>query len=171
MPEEINRVVTDAITDWLFVTEPSGVENLRREGKPEGAIHLVGNVMIDNLLDERARLEKTNSSKFGFSMYKLAHPRYGVVTLHRPSNVDSAETFSGLATALRKISGHVPLVFPVHPRTRANLEKFAIELGPNVELTGPLPYMEFLNLWKDAAIVLTDSGGCRRRRPRSECRA
>ncbi len=81
------------------------------------------------------------------------------MTLHRPSNVDSAETFSGLATALRKISGHVPLVFPVHPRTRANLEKFAIELGPNVELTGPLPYMEFLNLWKDAAIVLTDSGG------------
>ena len=159
MPEEINRVVTDAIADWLFVTEPSGVKNLRREGRPEAAIHFVGNVMIDNLLFQRVQLEKTDFRKFGFSTYKLAHPRYGVVTLHRPSNVDSAETFSGLATALRKISSHVPLVFPVHPRTRANLEKFAIELGPNVELTGPLPYMEFLNLWKDAAIVLTDSGG------------
>jgi UDP-N-acetylglucosamine 2-epimerase (non-hydrolysing) len=127
--------------------------------------------MIDNLLFQRVQLEKTDFRKFGFSTYKLAHPRYGVVTLHRPSNVDSVETFSGLATALRKISGHVPLVFPVHPRTRANLEKFAIELGPSVELTGPLPYMEFLNLWKDAAIVLTDRGACRRRRPHSPCRA
>jgi UDP-N-acetylglucosamine 2-epimerase (non-hydrolysing) len=159
MPEEVNRIVTDAISDWLFVTEPSGMENLRREGKSDAAIHFVGNVMIDNLLYQRAQLETTDPGKLSFAKFKLEHPRYGVVTLHRPSNVDNSETLSGLAIALRKISSHVPLVFPLHPRTRTNLEQFGISLGPNVELTGPLPYMEFLNLWKDASIVLTDSGG------------
>ncbi len=133
MPEEINRIVTDAISDWLFVTEPSGVENLRREGKPETAIHFVGNVMIDNLLYQRAQLETIDAGKFSLSRYKLTRRKYGVVTLHRPSNVDDAETLSGLAIALREISSYVPLVFPLHPRTRANLEKFGISLGPNVE--------------------------------------
>lgn len=159
MPEEVNRVVTDAISDWFFVTEPSGVENLRREGKPEGAIHYVGNVMIDNLLFQKVRLESMDKDAFKLSGFKRRHSRYGVVTLHRPSNVDDAVVLAELAAALRAISSDVPLVFPVHPRTQSNLERFGIELGPAIELTGPLPYMEFLNLWKDASIVLTDSGG------------
>jgi UDP-N-acetylglucosamine 2-epimerase (non-hydrolysing) len=159
MPEEVNRVLTDAISDWFFVTEPSGVENLRREGKPESAIHYVGNVMIDNLLFQNERLERMKPDSFQLSDFKRRHGRYGVVTLHRPSNVDDREVLSGLASALRTISAEVPLAFPVHPRTRANIDRFGIELGAAIELTGPLPYMEFLNLWKDAAIVLTDSGG------------
>lgn len=159
MPEEVNRVVTDAISDWFFVTEPSGVENLRREGKPESAIHYVGNVMIDNLLFQKGRLERMDTDSFPLSDFKRRHRRYGVVTLHRPSNVDDPVVLAGLVTALRTISADVPLIFPVHPRTQANLQRYSIEFGPEIELTGPLPYMEFLNLWKDAAVVLTDSGG------------
>jgi UDP-N-acetylglucosamine 2-epimerase (non-hydrolysing) len=159
MPEEINRVVTDAISDMLFVTEPSGVANLRREGKLETAIHFVGNVMIDNLIFQRAKLERSDQSQFAFASFKRSHGEYGVVTLHRPSNVDNAQTLGNLAGALRTISDSLPLIFPVHPRTRASLERHEIELGPNISLIGPLPYMEFLNLWKDAAVVLTDSGG------------
>ncbi|HNP27312.1 MAG TPA: UDP-N-acetylglucosamine 2-epimerase, partial [Nitrosomonas sp.] len=84
---------------------------------------------------------------------------YGVITLHRPSNVDDAETFSGISAALKEIARELPLIFPVHPRTRNNLDKFAIDLGPNITLIGPQAYMPFLHLWKDAAVVLTDSGG------------
>jgi UDP-N-acetylglucosamine 2-epimerase (non-hydrolysing) len=159
MPEEVNRVVTDAISDILFVTEPSGVTNLRHEGRPETAIHFVGNVMIDNLLFQRAQLDTKDQSQYALAPFKQSHPRYGVVTLHRPSNVDNAQTLAGLAVALRALSYSLPLIFPIHPRTRANLKRFEIELGPNITLIGPLPYMEFLNLWKDAAVVLTDSGG------------
>ena len=92
-------------------------------------------------------------------MLKTRLDRYGVVTLHRPSNVDSREALENIASALREIAVQLPLVFPVHPRTRANLEKFEGSLGDRVILTRPLSYMEFLNLWKDAALVLTDSGG------------
>ena len=159
MPEEINRIVTDAISDMLFVTEPSGLENLRHEGRPESAIHYVGNVMIDNLFYQKERIERMDPTSFRFSGFKRENSRYGVVTLHRPSNVDDHATFSGLVAALRRVATELPLVFPVHPRTRANIERFGIDLGPAIELTGPLPYMEFLNLWKDSAIVLTDSGG------------
>lgn len=159
MPEEINRIVTDSISDMLFVTEPSGLENLRHEGRPESAIHFVGNVMIDNLFYQKWRIEGMDPTSFRLTGFKQRHRRYGVVTLHRPSNVDNLEIFSGLAAALRRIATELPLVFPVHPRTRANIERFGINFGPDVELTGPLPYMEFLNLWKDSAIVLTDSGG------------
>jgi UDP-N-acetylglucosamine 2-epimerase (non-hydrolysing) len=91
--------------------------------------------------------------------YKRAHPRYGVVTLHRPSNVDNAESLANVARILRAVSNELPLVFPVHPRTRANIEKFGIDLGRGVELMGPQAYMSFLHLWKDAVLVLTDSGG------------
>ncbi len=163
MPEEINRLVTDSISDWFFVTEPSAVEHLRREGKPDAAIHYVGHVMVDNVLFQADKLTRADTSGFDTSAYKATRiengGRYGVVTLHRPSNVDSAEAFARIGGALREIACELPLIFPVHPRTRANLDKFGIELGPNITLTGPQAYMAFLNLWKDAAVVLTDSGG------------
>ncbi|HUP96562.1 MAG TPA: UDP-N-acetylglucosamine 2-epimerase (non-hydrolyzing) [Usitatibacter sp.] len=159
MPEEINRLATDAICDWWFVTEPSGIEHLKREGKPSARVHEVGNVMVDNLLFQAAQLERLEGATLATDEYKRAHPRYGVVTLHRPSNVDDPETFARLAQALREIAAELPLIFPVHPRTRANMEKFGIHLGANVTLIGPQGYMPFLHLWKDAAVVLTDSGG------------
>lgn len=159
MPEEINRIVTDSISDWFFVTEPSGVENLLREGQAKEKIHFVGHVMVDNLLYQHDKLKYADADAFATAGYKAAQPRYGVVTLHRPSNVDEAESFAGIGGALRTISETLPLIFPVHPRTRANLDKFGIDLGDRITLTGPLAYMEFLNLWKDAAVVMTDSGG------------
>ena len=163
MPEEINRLVTDSISDWFFVTEPSGVEHLRREGKPDAAIHYVGHVMVDNVLFQAEKLARTDTSRFETSGFKAAHSgpgqRYGVITLHRPSNVDNAAMMARIGGALKEIASELPLIFPVHPRTRANLEKFGIDLGPNITLTGPQAYMAFLNLWKDAAVVLTDSGG------------
>lgn len=159
MPEEINRIVTDAITDWFFVTEPSGVENLLREGHDPKSVHHVGHVMVDNVLYQRDKLSHVDTTQFETNKFKSQHVAYGVVTLHRPSNVDDAATFKGIGRALHQIAETLPLIFPVHPRTRANLDKFGIDLGPNVTLTGPLAYMEFLDLWKDSAVVLTDSGG------------
>ncbi|HNO74288.1 MAG TPA: UDP-N-acetylglucosamine 2-epimerase (non-hydrolyzing) [Nitrosomonas mobilis] len=161
MPEEINRLVTDSITNWFFVTEPSGLENLLREGKPASAIHHVGHVMVDNLLYQADQLTRANTNHFETHGIKhaLSGQAYGVITLHRPSNVDDAETFTRLGQALRQIAESLPLVFPMHPRTHANLQKFAIDLGPNITLIGPQAYMSFLHLWKDAAVVLTDSGG------------
>ncbi len=159
MPEEINRLVTDAISDLFFVTEPSGVEHLRREGHPEDSIHFVGHVMVDNVMYQRDRLEREGIAEGHSIAYKQAHPRYGVVTLHRPSNVDDAATLGALMGALRKISDKLPLAFPVHPRTRQNIVKFRIDPGPGITLLEPLAYMDFLNLWKDAAMLLTDSGG------------
>ncbi|MBA5607599.1 UDP-N-acetylglucosamine 2-epimerase (non-hydrolyzing) [Duganella sp. FT3S] len=163
MPEEINRLVTDSISDWFFVTEPSAVEHLRREGKPDAAVHHVGHVMVDNVLYQAGKLDDTDTAGFETAAFKAAHSgpgqRYGVVTLHRPSNVDDAAMMARLGGALAEIARELPLVFPVHPRTRANLARFGIDLGPNITLVGPQGYMAFLNLWKDAALVLTDSGG------------
>ncbi len=163
MPEEINRLVTDSISDWFFATEPAACEHLRREGKPDSAVHYVGHVMVDNVLYQADKLSRADTSSFETSGFKETQQgkggRYGVVTLHRPSNVDEPATFAGIAGALKEIAQELPLIFPVHPRTRANIEKFGIDLGPNVTLAGPQAYMAFLNLWKDAAVVLTDSGG------------
>ena len=159
MPEEINRLVTDAIADWFFVTEPSGQANLLREGKPRDAVHFVGHVMVDNVLFQRDLLERNPLLQGASTSFKATHRHYGVVTLHRPSNVDDREVLTRIAAALREVSTTLPLVFPVHPRTRANAEKFGIDFGPQVTLLPPLAYMEFLNLWKDAVVVLTDSGG------------
>ena len=163
MPEEINRLVTDSISDWFFVTEPSGVDHLRREGKAEDAIHYVGHVMVDNVLYQAQKLAHTDTAGFETSAFKAAHSgsgrRYGVVTLHRPSNVDDAAMMARIGGALKDIAAELPLIFPVHPRTRGNLAKFGVDLGPNITLVGPQAYMAFLNLWKDAAVVLTDSGG------------
>jgi len=163
MPEEINRLVTDSISDWFFVTEPSGVEHLRREGKPDSAIHHVGHVMVDNVLYQAEQLGRSDTSSFETSTFKAANTgegrRYGVITLHRPSNVDDPQMMARIGGALREIAADLPLIFPVHPRTRNNLQKFGIDLGPQITLVGPQAYMAFLNLWKDAALVLTDSGG------------
>jgi len=159
MPEEVNRIVTDSITDFLFATEPAAVANLLREGQPRERIFHVGHVMVDNLVYQRDKLAGADAAAFATSALKAQYPRYGVVTLHRPSNVDDAAALRRIAFALRDISQRLPLFFPVHPRTRVNLLKFGIDLGPRVVCTPPLSYMEFLNLWKEAAAVLTDSGG------------
>lgn len=159
MPEEINRLVTDAISDWFFVTEPSGEENLHKEGKPDSTIHHVGHVMVDNLLYQVGKFAETNTDSFKTSDYKKDHDRYGVVTLHRPSNVDSEEGLTKIFEALNHVATQIPLIFPIHPRTKDKLGTFGITLNENITLAEPLPYMEFLNLWKDAVLVLTDSGG------------
>jgi len=154
----VNRLAVDAIADWFFVTEASGRAHLEREGRAPGRIFDVGNVMIDNLLHQLGRLEGMDASAFPTDAFKRAHPRYGVVTLHRASNVDTPEALARIAQALRNVAADLPLAFPVHPRTRQSLERFAIDLGPGVTLMGPQGYQSFLHLWKDAAVVLTDSG-------------
>ncbi len=159
MPEEINRIVTDSISDWFFVTEPEGVANLLAEGHARERIHHVGHVMIDNLLYQKDKLEKQRGADFATAALKVRFGRYGVVTLHRPSNVDDRETFARIMGALARIAGELPLIFPLHPRTQKQLDAFGLSAGPNIHTVPPLSYMEFLNLWKDAALVLTDSGG------------
>lgn len=159
MPEEINRLVTDAISDWFFVTEPSGVANLLREGHSQDRICHVGHVMVDNLLYQKKKLEVRNGTAMKTDPVKAELRRYGVVTLHRPSNVDERETFARILLALKSLAKELPLVFPVHPRTRKQLQRFELDPGPNIHILPSLSYMEFLNLWKDAVMVLTDSGG------------
>jgi UDP-N-acetylglucosamine 2-epimerase (non-hydrolysing) len=159
MPEEINRLVTDAISDWFFVTEKSGLEHLLAEGKPKERIFFVGHVMIDNLFHQVEKLRRLPASTLSTTRLKEDFPDYGVVTLHRPSNVDDPAGLAGLIEALAEISRDLPLIFPVHPRTRANLQKFGIEAPKTIVMTQPLSYMDFLNLFKDARLVLTDSGG------------
>jgi UDP-N-acetylglucosamine 2-epimerase (non-hydrolysing) len=159
MPEEVNRLVTDAVCDWFFVTEPSAQAHLQREGKPMHRVHEVGHVMIDNVLYQAEKLRHADVRAFETDAFKRRHARYGVVTLHRPSNVDDAKALQRVAGMLRTLGEDLPLAFPVHPRTRANLQKFDIDLGPHVELMAPQAYMPFLHLWKDAVVVLTDSGG------------
>lgn len=159
MPEEINRLVTDAISDLFFVTEPSGMQNLTREGQPEDRLFFVGHVMIDNLFYQVRQLDRMETQSFATAKLKQSLPRYGVVTLHRPSNVDDERTLGDILNALGIISRDLPLIFPVHPRTKSRIESYGLLVAKDIYLTDPLPYMEFLNLWKDATVVLTDSGG------------
>jgi len=159
MPEEINRMVTDAVSDFFFVTEKSGVDNLIAEGKPDEKIFFVGHVMIDNLMYQLEKLNGTVGDAFSTAAVKETYSKYGVVTLHRPSNVDDKNTLKGIAEALERLSGEIPLIFPIHPRTKKNLAAFNVSLNGSITVTEPLSYMEFLNLWKDATLVLTDSGG------------
>jgi UDP-N-acetylglucosamine 2-epimerase (non-hydrolysing) len=159
MPEEINRIVTDSISDWFFVTEQSGIDNLIREGKPADRIFFVGHVMIDNLFHQVRKLEGMDTSSMPTAGFKKEFRDYGVVTLHRPSNVDNETTLRGIIGALTEISKQLPLIFPIHPRTQANLDRLGLTLLDTIHTTGPLPYMEFLNLFKDARLLLTDSGG------------
>jgi UDP-N-acetylglucosamine 2-epimerase (non-hydrolysing) len=154
MPEEINRILTDAISRWLFVSEPSGLENLNREGFARERVFHVGNVMMDTLIACRHQFEQTDAvGHFG-----LTKKQYAVLTLHRPANVDNPETFRGLLGALEVIQREIEVIFPVHPRTRKALMAEPIDL-PNMHLTEPLGYLEFMNLVMHARFVMTDSGG------------
>ena len=161
MPEEINRMVTDAISDYFFVTEESGVQNLALEGKPAERIHLVGHVMIDNLLYQNRKLTNgaIDERTLPVRPLKQSLGRYAFLTLHRPSNVDDAETFRGIVSALSEIAERTPIIFPVHPRTRKMAEQFGIKFSPRITLLSPLGFMESLFLWREAEVVLTDSGG------------
>jgi len=159
MPEEINRLLTDAIADTLFVTEPSGEVNLRQEGIDLQRIHLVGNVMIDTLLKH---VDRAKSSTI-HQQLNLSDEEYGVITLHRPSNVDSAKTFAGIARAFSSIQEDMPLVFCMHPRTLKQATEQGLmkqlELLPRLQITPPLGYLDFLFLISRAAVILSDSGG------------
>ncbi len=160
MPEEINRIVTDALSDWLFATEPAALENLSRAGVAAERVFHVGHVMVDNVMHQAGQLQAIAPEELESSAIKQRlGPVYGVVTLHRPSNVDDPATLRGLIDALNAIAGALPLVFPVHPRTRARLAELGATLSPQLHLMPPQAYMSFLSLWKDAAMVLTDSGG------------
>ena len=159
MPEEINRIVTDSISDWFFCTEPDAVRNLLKEGKSKEAIYDVGNIMIDNLYYQNKKLESIDKSCFESERIKKKLSSYGVVTLHRPSNVDNPLVLNEILCAFEELSRRIPLVFPAHPRTMEKIENLGINLGSKVIVTNAMSYMDFLNLWKDAEFILTDSGG------------
>jgi UDP-N-acetylglucosamine 2-epimerase (non-hydrolysing) len=154
MPEEINRIITDAVSNYLFVTEPSGEENLRREGVAGDKIFVVGNVMIDTLLRFRA---KANESDV-LERLKLREREYAIATLHRPSNVDDAKQITALIGVLSEIATRLPVIFPVHPRTRQRIEALGLAT-PGIQLIGPQGYLDFMRLMASSRIVLTDSGG------------
>lgn len=162
MPEEINRLCTDVLCDYLYTTDPIADKNLRSEGVPEEKIRFVGNVMIDTLLKHKqiaSRLKLRDS-------LGLKAGKYATLTMHRPSNVDCKETLKGILDALQKISSELPIIFPIHPRTRKMVEQFDFSHYFNndsavsgIHLMEPLGYLEFLHLNMQARLVLTDSGG------------
>ncbi len=172
MPEEINRLATDAISDLFFTTESSGTENLIREGQDPSAIHFVGHVMIDNLFYQLGELENRNLTEEVLTAKSSLKGKYICATMHRPSNVDDQDTLTRLVDAMCELSHDAPVIFPCHPRTRSRMEQFGIggefkTLSEGVQdgmkngiyISHPLSYDDFLYLWKDAALVLTDSGG------------
>jgi UDP-N-acetylglucosamine 2-epimerase (non-hydrolysing) len=159
MPEEINRILTDHLSDYLFTPSADADRNLRAEGIPAERIHLVGNVMIDTLRKyETAARAARAAAQFG-----LAPGRYALLTLHRPSNVDDPTAFGRLLDAVEGIVGRIPVVFPMHPRSRSRLATFGLagrlEKLPGLHLCPPQGYLAFLSLMMDARLVLTDSGG------------
>lgn len=155
MPEEINRVLTDQISEWLFTTEPAAEPNLLREGISRERIHFAGNVMIDTLLANLARAQGQGAvARLG-----LAPRSYAVLTLHRPSNVDDPDKLRALFDVLEEIHRELPVVFPVHPRTRAAIAGGLGGQAPKLRTIDPLGYLEFLELMSGARLVLTDSGG------------
>jgi UDP-N-acetylglucosamine 2-epimerase (non-hydrolysing) len=177
MPEEINRIVTDSLSDYLFVSEKSGMQNLKKEGRNKKQMHFVGNIMIDTLRyglqkikDARGKEQGAGSreKRAGTSNISQAPSirpyadKYTVVTLHRPSNVDVKAKLKDILLALKEISHDMDVYFPIHPRTEKNISKY--KLNSIIEDSGiimipPMSYLEFLSLWKNAALVMTDSGG------------
>jgi UDP-N-acetylglucosamine 2-epimerase (non-hydrolysing) len=158
MPEEVNRILTDRISDFLFITESSAFKNLRHEGIDEDRIFFVGNVMIDSLLGHL----KMAQARTILSEMNLSDKRYALVTLHRPDNVDNREALSNLIQALSVVSNNIPIIFPCHPRTRLNIENFGLSdyFGQDkIRLVEPLGYLDFLKVESEALMVLTDSGG------------
>jgi UDP-N-acetylglucosamine 2-epimerase (non-hydrolysing) len=159
MPEEINRVATDALSDLLFASEEAGARNLRAEGVPEANVFFVGNVMIDTLLAHRRRsLASGVLDELG-----LEEGDYAVLTLHRPSNVDDPDTLRGLLDAVERIARRLPVAFPIHPRTRARIDEFGfgdrLDRMDGLVLVPPQGYLDFLRLTGSARLILTDSGG------------
>jgi len=155
MPEEINRLLTDAISDYLFTPAEEANENLKKEGIPEEKIYLVGDIMIDTLIWEMEKTTDIGKPPFEY----LEAGKYAVLTLHRPSNVDEEETFKGIAEALNIICKEIEIVFPAHPRTREKIKEFNIGLDrENIKVIDPLSYRDFLRLYKNSKFVLTDSG-------------
>ena len=183
MPEEVNRVVTDHVSDLLFVTEESGIQNLQKEGILLNRIHFVGNTMIDSLLTFKDKAEESTICERLGLRTSSANDRgsnlpYALLTLHRPSNVDNRDGFLNILAGLEELARDVPVVFPVHPRTRQRIKEFGLDLhagrnaaepnentgaagnhGAGIILTDPLGYLDFLCLMKHASIVVTDSGG------------
>ncbi len=177
MPEEINRIVTDALSDFLFTTEEDAGTALRHEGISREKIYFVGNVMIDTLIKHKEKARTFNTRDCFLNAHGTSHkvdeapastsglknPPYGIVTLHRPSNVDTPDALMPLMHCIKKIASRIPLIFPLHPRTKNKLEQFELcqpsVLNEKIIYTQPLGYLEFLNLLLDATLVLTDSGG------------
>ncbi|MGH9814526.1 MAG: non-hydrolyzing UDP-N-acetylglucosamine 2-epimerase [Candidatus Acidiferrales bacterium] len=167
MPEEINRQLTDVLSHFLFVTEGSGVRNLRREGADPSRVFLVGNVMIDCLLHyRRVTARSAIRQALGLQTSEGASRPFALLTLHRPSNVDSMDTLGGILRAIQEVAAKMPVLFPVHPRTRSRIEAlgYAHDCAggagtQGMRLLEPLGYLDFLSLMEDAKIVLTDSGG------------
>ena len=159
MPEEINRVVTDSLADMLWTPSQDAVENLIREGIPPEKIKTVGNIMIDSLEMLREKIEKQDV----YHDFGLKPQGYGLVTLHRPSNVDNPESLSRLCNILIQIAEKIPLVFPIHPRTRKNLEQnhllSVLDSSKGLFLPDPLSYIRFMNMVFNCRFVITDSGG------------
>ncbi len=172
MPEEINRTLTDHLADLLFVTEQSGLGNLRQEGIPDRKIHFVGNTMIDSLLAFKHKADQSpildnlglrggNSSRHGSTN---GAARYALLTLHRPSNVDQRESFLNILEGLEDLANACPIIFPAHPRTQKRIAEFGFERFFDIEkgrirLVDPLGYLDFMCLMGHAAVVVTDSGG------------
>ena len=164
MPEEINRVLTDQISDMLFTTEPSGRDNLLREGVADKRIHFVGNVMIDTLRHNLVRAISTSTivSDAGRPGFVNDEKKYAVITMHRPSNVDDEAILGSLINTVVTISKQLPVILPLHPRTKSMIDKFGFGKlldTPDILLLPPMGYLEMLGLMKDAKVVLTDSGG------------
>jgi UDP-N-acetylglucosamine 2-epimerase (non-hydrolysing) len=162
MPEELNRVVTDRVSDALFTHSPEAVENLLREGAVAASVHEVGNTMIDTLV--RALQRSDDVDLIGLGLADLGNSaEFVLVTLHRPSNVDPPERLEAILRALSTISGELPVVFPVHPRTRARIDGTGYRslepVAPHVHLVEPMGYLDFLALERRASVVITDSGG------------
>ncbi|MFI7438609.1 non-hydrolyzing UDP-N-acetylglucosamine 2-epimerase [Nonomuraea indica] len=154
MPEEVNRIVTDSLSDLLFATSPDALSHLAAEGVPAAKVHLVGNPMIDSLFAALPSLDPAPVVE------RLGLPeRYAVATLHRPANVDTPEAARELVSAVLEVSRQVPLVVPIHPRGRTRLAEAGLVDGPSVKVVDPLGYVDFLSLVRGAALVVTDSGG------------
>ena len=157
MPEEINRVLTDQISDLLFTTCAEAETNLIKEGVAKDKIHLVGNLMIESLIKHEQEILASNI----LDSIGIAKESYALITLHRPSNVDDPESLRGILQSLTEVSQHIPLVFPAHPRTQNRIREFHLLNDDNhqIKITDPIGYFDFLALQKNAKFILTDSGG------------
>ena len=159
MPEEINRLITDVISDMLFVTEKSGIENLKNEGVADSKVHFVGNVMIDSLVNFSAKAAASSI----MDVLDVQKDNYALITLHRPGNVDDPEIFSRLLDTFETIEKDLTLIFPIHPRSRKMIQNFGLDDRvknmQNLILLDPMGYLDFMKLLHNAKLVLTDSGG------------